>query len=510
VPAALLLARLVLAVVLGAAGVAKLRDRGATAEALAAFGAPGRSLTTLALVLPIAELLIAGALLPRRAAWWGALAALALLAAFTAAVARALARGQRPDCRCFGQLGSSPIGAWTLVRNGALLALAALVAVGGRGDPGPSAVAWLLGLPPPHRALAMIGLLGAALLALVALQMVRLSRLQAEILARLGGIEDQLESGGGRPAEREEAAPPDKGLPVGAPAPEFELPDLDGRPRSLGLLLAVGRPVLLLFTGPACDPCLALVPDIRRWAREHAATLTLALVSSGDPAANRAKFDGVAADRVLLQRGSEVADAYSARWTPGAVVVGRRRRLASAIAYGDAAIRTLVAEAAAGTGAAANGGSPRRLGLLRRGPPGLGDPAPPLARPSLDGTPVDLGDYRGRETLVVFWQPRCPHCQRLAEDLRRWEAEPPRDAPRLLVVSSGSVEDNRALGFQSTIVLDEGFAIGKAFGARGTPSAVLVDAEGRIASTVAVGARDVLALAGVVPVVPRFTREGPT
>lgn len=87
---------------------------------------------------------------------------------------------------------------------------------------------------------------------------------------------------------------------------------------------------------------------------------------------------------------------------------------------------------------------------------------------ALDGRPVDLADYRGRDTLVVFWQPACPHCQRLAEDLRRWEAEPP---------------------------------LGKSFGARATPSAVLVDAEGRIASTVGVGARDVLALAGIVPLV---------
>ena len=91
---------------------------------------------------------------------------------------------------------------------------------------------------------------------------------------------------------------------------------------------------------------------------------------------------------------------------------------------------------------------------------------------------LDLGDYRGRDTLVVFWQPNCPHCQRLAEDLRRWEAEPPRGAPRLLIVSSGAIDENRALGFQSSIVLDEGFQLGKAFGAHGTPSAVLVDCRG--------------------------------
>jgi hypothetical protein len=40
------------------------------------------------------------------------------------------------------------------------------------------------------------------------------------------------------------------------------------------------------------------------------------------------------------------------------------------------------------------------------------------------------------------------------------------------------------------------FAAGRAFGASGTPSAVLVDAEGNVASQVAVGAPGVLELVG--------------
>jgi hypothetical protein len=71
----------------------------------------------------------------------------------------------------------------------------------------------------------------------------------------------------------------------------------------------------------------------------------------------------------------------------------------------------------------------------------------------------------------------------------------------LLVISSGSIEANRALGFRSSVVLDTDLTISKAFGSRGTPSAVLVDAEGRIASTVGLGARNVLALAGVAPTI---------
>ncbi|MDQ3978273.1 MAG: hypothetical protein M3314_01800 [Actinomycetota bacterium] len=44
-------------------------------------------------------------------------------------------------------------------------------------------------------------------------------------------------------------------------------------------------------------------------------------------------------------------------------------------------------------------------------------------------------------------------------------------------------------------MLDESFAAGRAFGAPGTPSAVLVDAEGRVASELVVGARAILELA---------------
>ena len=52
------------------------------------------------------------------------------------------------------------------------------------------------------------------------------------------------------------------------------------------------------------------------------------------------------------------------------------------------------------------------------------------------------------------------------------------------------------MGLTSPMLLDQQFAVGRAFGASGTPSAVLVDAEGKVASEVAVGAPAVLELAG--------------
>ncbi len=83
-------------------------------------------------------------------------------------------------------------------------------------------------------------------------------------------------------------------------------------------------------------------------------------------------------------------------------------------------------------------------------------------------------------------------------DLKEWEESPSEGAPKLLVVSAGAVEANKEMGLHCPVLLDQQFATGRAFGASGTPSAVLVDEAGKIASEVAVGASAVLKLAGAV------------
>ena len=82
-------------------------------------------------------------------------------------------------------------------------------------------------------------------------------------------------------------------------------------------------------------------------------------------------------------------------------------------------------------------------------------------------------------------------------DLKQWEENRPEGAPKLLLVSAGSEEVNREMGLGSSVVLDQQFSVGRSFGASGTPSAVLIDKEGKIASEIAVGAPAVLELAGI-------------
>lgn len=318
---------------------------------------------------------------------------------------------------------------------------------------------------------------------------------QGRLLLRLDALD-------GAPAQRPAAPTPALGLPVGTPAPGFDLPDLDGTPVSLDALRGTGKPVLLLFTDPSCGPCQALLPDVGRWQHEHGDKLTLVLVSRGTVEENRAKTAEHGITPVLLQQNREVATAYQANATPGAVLIHPQGTIASPVAPGADAITGLLARARAPSPAipllphaptpipsGGNGHVPQPV--VR-----IGDPAPALRLPALDGTPVDLADFRGRETVVLFWNPGCGFCQRMLPDLQAWEATRREEAPALLVISTGTAEANREQGIRSPLVRDEGFGVGRSFGANGTPMAVLVDAEGRIASELAVGAPAVLALAG--------------
>jgi peroxiredoxin len=271
---------------------------------------------------------------------------------------------------------------------------------------------------------------------------------------------------------------------------------------TLAALRALGKPVVLIFSDPGCGPCTALLPEIGGFQREHATKLVVALISRGTVEANRPKASESGLTHVLLQKDREIAEAYQASGTPSAVLIRRDGTIGSPLAQGADAIRGLIATALTPAGlatlpmAAAQGNG---NGAVARPParPKIGEPAPEFSLPDLSGKFVSLSDFRGDTTLVLFWRPSCGFCQRMLPDLKAWEAQPPKGAPKLLVVSTDSVESNQAMGLRSPVLLDRnGMSVGSLFGATGTPMAVLVDAEGKIASELAAGAPAVLALAG--------------
>jgi peroxiredoxin/uncharacterized membrane protein YphA (DoxX/SURF4 family) len=477
----LLIARLLLALVFVVAGVAKLADPKGSRQAMIEFGVPAALAAPLGILLPLAELAVAVALIPASTAWWGAVGALVLLLLFVVGIGNSLAQGRKPDCHCFGQLHSAPAGGKTLARNAALAAVAGFVVWQGYHGAGPSAVGWLSS-PSATRIVALVfGLVVLGLLVGAWWLLLQLLRQNGRLLSRIEVLEGWRLASGAAPSANGSAT----GLPGGTRAPGFELLGLDGERHTLDSLLASGKPVMLVFTNSDCGPCTAMLPEIARWQEDLAETLTISLVSGGEPEENRAKSSEHGLRDVLLEDGG-VSDEYEVQGTPSAVLVRPDGTIGSSIAVGGEAIGALV------TYARGYAAAPREA-MPETGPK-PGEPAPDLRLPDLEGDTVDLEDFRGEKTLVLFWNPGCGFCQQMLPDLKEWEANRPESAPRLLVVSAGAEEANREQGFSSTVVLDEQRAVGRAFGAGGTPSAVLVDEEGKVASELAVGTTEVLDL----------------
>ena len=125
----------------------------------------------------------------------------------------------------------------------------------------------------------------------------------------------------------------------------------------------------------------------------------------------------------------------------------------------------------------------------------LGDPAPPFRLPSLAGGEVDLMEFAGGLVLLVFWSPTCGWCLKLKPELQAWERSESGAATPAVILTTGSRDVNEGQGFRSPVLLDEGGLVARAYGSTGTPGAILVDAEGAIASQLAVGGEGVMELA---------------
>lgn len=491
---ALLIARLVLAAVFALAAITKLLDRDGSRQAVTAFGVPPALANPISLALPLTELAVVLVLLPSVSGWVGAIGAFLLLLLFIAGISFNLARGETPDCHCFGQLYSEPIGAKTIVRNVVLALVAVFVLVAGYGHPGPDALAWLGNLSGVERlavALAALAIVAAAAQWWLLLHPPLWLADRLPLLGGAGMVE--------KPAPRTDLTPVaddvevQPGLPVGSPAPRFRLPGLHGETMTLDSLRAGGRAVILIFVSPSCGPCNALMPDLARWQIEYAGVLRFVLISSGTREDNLAKAQEHGIVELLLQKSFEVGTVYGVSGTPGALIIHPNGTIGSPVAGGADQIRALLDQyidlLAAQAGIQLEGeGEFERAMRAAANPLDLGAPAPDLTFDDLSGGTIRLADLRGRGTALLFWRTTCSYCQALEPVLQAWEDDRPAGAPDLLVVLTEPPPADTPLHLHSHAVLDRDSAAGNALHSTGTPTAVLIDAAGNLASQPAVGA----------------------
>ncbi len=463
-----LLARLLLAGVFVISAATKLLDRSGSRAAVRDFGVPASVVGVVAAGLPVVELTCAALLVTvDPIATLGAVASALLLGAFTVAIVVNLVQGRRPDCHCFGQLSASPTGWPTVARNGLLLVLAVL----------PLSQAGDLPAVPVQLASYSTGELALGLvLGCLALAVLVLATLFGSLLRRYGDVLLRLEA--------LESAGTAASNP--RPAPDFELPDLDGVVVHLADVLAEHRPVLLVFISPSCVNCAELLPELENWQSvDH--PLSVIVVSIGSAEANRAKLDAAPTLQLLLQAEHEVATSYGSHGTPGAFLIGVDGLIATPGAYGVGAIRELHESVltAMSPGPTPPDQHPRQPDLPA---PAIGDPLPRLLVETEAGQSIEFIEAADEETVLLFWDTGCGFCSRILADVAALETETP-----ILIVSRSLPAEIRKSGLTSVLVRDPSFSVGRALGVRGTPSAVLVRDAG-IASEVATGGPDVLEL----------------
>ncbi len=189
---ALLFARLLLAIVFLVAGLTKLADLSVTQKALRDFAVPEALVRPIGRILPIGEIVLAVALVPRTSACWAALGSLGLLLVFITGISYHLIRGRKPDCHCFGKLHSVHVGPWTLARNTLLAVFAALVAWFGYNGISLSATSWFTIYPLALQVALIAAIIAVALLVGEGWLLLHVLRQQGRLLLRIEQVESRL------------------------------------------------------------------------------------------------------------------------------------------------------------------------------------------------------------------------------------------------------------------------------------------------------------------------------
>ncbi len=305
--AALVLARLALSAVFAFAALGKLLDLDGSQRAVERFGVRGRMSRPVGLVLPVVELVLALALVPAQTARAAAVTSCGLLLVFCAAIARSVARRESHDCHCFGRLHSAPVAVTTLVRTGALTALAVVIAWRPTSQPGMTE-------------------LTAVAAALVAAQ----AWLWLELLRRYGRALRRIN-------EFEAGSPGLTPLEVGEAAPSFALPDLTAAVVALDSLLEESGDTILLFTAPGCSACKHVLRNV-----DAQRSSRVVAVAGGDADAVAATTAAHDVDVVLVDAERKVMRLYGVIAVPTAFLVDGDGLLARPPAVGAAEVGELM------------------------------------------------------------------------------------------------------------------------------------------------------------------------
>jgi thiol-disulfide isomerase/thioredoxin len=134
---------------------------------------------------------------------------------------------------------------------------------------------------------------------------------------------------------------------------------------------------------------------------------------------------------------------------------------------------------------AAAEGSDNDIKLGQFSPAAAPRPAPEIAFTDIEGKPASLADLRGKPAVVNLWATWCQPCLREMPSLERLQQKL---GDKLIVAAVSQDRSGEKavtpflakLGLDKVkVYLDPKSEVGKAFGVRGLPTSIVLDAEGR-------------------------------
>jgi protein-disulfide isomerase/uncharacterized membrane protein YphA (DoxX/SURF4 family) len=128
----------------------------------------------------------------------------------------------------------------------------------------------------------------------------------------------------------------------------------------------------------------------------------------------------------------------------------------------------------------------------------LNSPAPPFELTAYAGGTSSLSQLLayGKPLLLIFTNPNCGPCVVLFKEIKEWQ-EAHSDQLTIALISFGTIKENFvnvARNQLGQVLLQQKREVAEKYGARVTPTAVVVSAGGRIASPLAAGADEIRAL----------------
>ncbi len=341
--------------------------------------------------------------------------------------------------------------------------------------------------------------------ALAAFLLFQLIRQQGRILLRLDRVEARLPKPKSKP----------RGIPVGREAPDFELPALAGGTVKLSDFR--GSPVLLVYWGADCGYCDLLAPDlVARTEELDAAAVQVVLAAHGSAESNRKLHaeHGMSWPTGLIEQVDMDAPArkdldsvtFNGCGTPSACLIDRHGMVIRPVQTGMDGVLDLADEAIAlGSGAPKAPGRKASLATSRIERDGLppGTPAPGFElddiRETGRGATISLNQFQGRRLLLVFTDPNCGPCDRLAPQLVDFYGKHGSGSWGIVMVGRGDPEANRRKAAENDYpfpyVLQDRWKLSKEYGIFSTPVAFLIGPHGILEEEVAIGTDAIMALA---------------